>query len=114
MASSPSSMTCPRCGGAQLVPRMTKQGVEVDGCSSCGGVWLDKGEIFYFIRSAKALVAELKRAAPSPGELPSPVTGRPMQRLKLFGSVEIDRCADTEGRTEKQHPICRRSPSDRR
>jgi Zn-finger nucleic acid-binding protein len=32
---------------------MTKQGVEVEHCQSCGGRWLDRGEICYFTRSAK-------------------------------------------------------------
>ena len=97
MMDKPDAMNCPRCAGAKLVASMTKQGVEVDHCRSCGGVWLDKGEIFYFTRSAKALVAELGRAKRSAGTLPSPVTGQPMQRLVLFDRIEIDRCADSEG-----------------
>ena len=90
MMDKPDAMNCPRCAGAKLVASMTKQGVEVDHCRSCGGVWLDKGEIFYFTRSAKALVAELGRAKRSAGTLPSPVTGQPMQRLVLFDRIEID------------------------
>lgn len=36
-------MTCPRCD-AQLL--MTdRQGVEIDYCPSCRGVWLDRGEL---------------------------------------------------------------------
>lgn len=30
---------------------LTKKGVEIDICSSCGGVWLDKGELYFFIRA---------------------------------------------------------------
>jgi Zn-dependent protease with chaperone function/Zn-finger nucleic acid-binding protein len=80
-----------------LAATMTKQGVEVDHCPACGGVWLDKGEIFYFLRSTKALVAELQSAKATPGHLLSPATGAPMQRLTLFGDIAIDRCADTGG-----------------
>jgi Zn-dependent protease with chaperone function/Zn-finger nucleic acid-binding protein len=97
MIDRPSAMNCPRCPGAELVAGMTKQGVEVDLCRSCGGVWLDKGEISYFARSTKTLVAELARAKVSPGVLPSPVTGRPMQRLLLFDGIEVDRCQESEG-----------------
>jgi ribosomal protein L37AE/L43A len=34
---------CPRCG-VPLAKR-AHQGVEVEECSRCGGVWLDKGEL---------------------------------------------------------------------
>lgn len=34
---------CPKCG-VPLKAR-TEQGVEVDECPSCGGVWLDQGEL---------------------------------------------------------------------
>jgi Zn-dependent protease with chaperone function len=92
------SMTCPRCAGQPLAAALTKQGVEVDHCRTCGGVWLDKGEIFYFARSAKALIVELQRAekAAQPGDVPSPATGQPMQRLNVFG-VELDMCGETGG-----------------
>ena len=91
-------LTCPRCARQPLSPVFTKQGVEVDHCGTCGGVWLDKGEIFYFARSAKALVRELDRAEKEaqPGALPSPATGQPMSRLNVFG-VDIDMCKDTRG-----------------
>ena len=92
------SMTCPRCAGQPLAAALTKQGVEVDHCRNCGGVWLDKGEIFYFARSAKALIVELQRAekAARPGDLASPATGQPMQRLSVFG-IELDMCGETGG-----------------
>ena len=38
-------MNCPACKASELRPVLTKQGVEVDYCDSCGGIWLDKGEI---------------------------------------------------------------------
>ncbi len=95
---SETQLACPRCAGRRLIPAMTKQGVEVDYCASCGGVWLDKGEIFYFTRSAKLLVQELQRAQAQaqPGALRSPASGAPMRRLKVFG-VELDTCPDTGG-----------------
>ena len=36
-------MNCPRCAFA-LVPHVTA-GVEIDGCRSCGGLWLDDHEL---------------------------------------------------------------------
>lgn len=36
-------MVCPRCDG-DLTPRQ-RAGIEVDVCSNCRGVWLDRGEL---------------------------------------------------------------------
>lgn len=56
-------MKCPTCPDATLV--MTdRQGVEIDYCPLCRGVWLDRGELDKLIDRA---------AAPSP---PSPAAGR--------------------------------------
>jgi Zn-dependent protease with chaperone function len=85
-------MNCPRCSGVKLRPVLTKQGVEVDYCDSCGGIWLDKGEIFYFAKSPKPLIKEMRRAVKEakPGMLASPKTGKPMRVTRLFDQVEID------------------------
>lgn len=37
-------MHCPRCTRTDLA-RALRQGVEVDFCSSCLGVWFDRGEV---------------------------------------------------------------------
>lgn len=47
-----SSIRCPD-DGRQLVA-ITKHGVEIDVCSSCGGVWLDGGELRQLQRSEKS------------------------------------------------------------
>lgn len=37
-------MNCPRCANTQLL--MTdRQGIEIDYCPQCRGVWLDRGEL---------------------------------------------------------------------
>ena len=38
------SMTCPRCHTAELVEK-NRTGVLIDICTSCRGVWLDRGEL---------------------------------------------------------------------
>lgn len=96
-------MNCPACRDVALRAAMTRQGVEVDHCPSCGGVWLDKGEIFHFARVPRvvgdALVAARQGAAA--GERPSPKTGAPMLRLRLAAeggpALELDECATTGG-----------------
>lgn len=37
-------MKCPRCDGAELDER-EREGVTVDVCRACRGVWLDRGEL---------------------------------------------------------------------
>jgi Zn-dependent protease with chaperone function/Zn-finger nucleic acid-binding protein len=78
---------------------MTKQGVEIDHCPSCKGIWLDRGEIYYFAKNTKPLIKELKRAEKNAreGELLSPKTGKPMLEMRLFDRVEVDQCTDTDG-----------------
>ncbi len=45
-------MNCPRCKQQTLEER-TRQGVEIDICEECRGVWLDKGELDRFIEKAE-------------------------------------------------------------
>jgi Zn-finger nucleic acid-binding protein len=54
------SFTCP-VDGAALVP-MERQGIEIDHCPSCRGVWLDRGELDKIVeRSASAAPRETYR-----------------------------------------------------
>ncbi len=36
-------LTCPKCDA--VLDKLTVQNVEVDLCDSCGGLWLDRGEL---------------------------------------------------------------------
>ena len=62
-------MKCPACPDSNLL--MTdRQGVEIDYCPACRGVWLDRGELDKIIdRSATVL--------PAPAPAPSAETHRP-------------------------------------
>ena len=42
------------CDRPSLVETMTKGGVLVDVCKTCKGVWLDRGEVFFFSRSPRS------------------------------------------------------------
>lgn len=57
-------MNCPVCKDAQLV--MTeRQGLEIDYCPTCRGVWLDRGELDKIIERSTQEPAR-------PGTMPSP------------------------------------------
>ncbi len=93
-------MKCPNCNQPSLVETMTKGGVLVDVCKTCKGVWLDRGEVFYFSRKPKELERMLASAAT--GDAPSSrhcprcnvnLTEAPFLRADLL----VDRCPDCEG-----------------
>ena len=64
-------MACP-IDGTQLV-MSERQGIEIDYCPSCRGVWLDRGELDKIIeRSASEAAPVLQQAAPAPSHYQNP------------------------------------------
>jgi Zn-finger nucleic acid-binding protein len=57
---------CPRCSGVKLHRHFfsAKRRVEVDQCPSCGGYWLDAGELA-MIRAETSQTAAADQARPS-------------------------------------------------
>ena len=60
-------MKCPTCPDATLV-MSERQGVEIDYCPACRGVWLDRGELDKLIERA---------AEPARPQRPAPAAARP-------------------------------------
>lgn len=58
-------MKCPTCPDAVLV-MADRQGVEIDYCPSCRGIWLDRGELDKLLDKAAAMPAALSTALPQP------------------------------------------------
>jgi len=59
-------MKCPHCDNQALV-MSERQGVEIDYCPQCRGVWLDRGELDKLIeRSASQTQAPQPAARPQP------------------------------------------------
>ena len=62
-------LDCPACGHAEdtagLVPRGLRgiEGLEIDVCASCGGAWLDRGELEHARKAARQLGGERRRLA---------------------------------------------------
>jgi len=57
-------MRCPHC---EVTLHMTeRQGVEVDFCPECRGVWLDRGELDKILERSHAEMAALSAAPPPP------------------------------------------------
>jgi len=55
-------MDCPVCKTERL-SMMERQGIEIDYCPKCRGVWLDRGELDKIVERS---VVELAAAAPVP------------------------------------------------
>lgn len=49
-------MKCPSCSESELVISY-RQGVEIDFCTKCRGVWLDRGELDKLIERSAAMEA---------------------------------------------------------
>lgn len=67
-------MQCPVCTDKTLV-MSERQGIEIDYCPGCRGVWLDRGELDKIIERAGSDQAPVAQAAPQPAQqhsAPSP------------------------------------------
>lgn len=62
-------MKCPACTTTELL-MSERQGIEIDYCPACRGVWLDRGELDKIIERTvppEAAVPPQPRTAPHPG-----------------------------------------------
>lgn len=53
---------CPRCGA--MLTMSERQGIEIDYCPQCRGVWLDRGELDKIIERADAVRPPPSAASP--------------------------------------------------
>ena len=82
-------MDCPVCKNVSLV-MSERQGIEIDYCPNCRGVWLDRGELDKIIDRSAAPQAAAASApipqsavpprAPDPRDLPDPRFAQPDPR----------------------------------
>ena len=81
-------MKCPHCPETTLV--MTdRQGIEIDYCPSCRGVWLDRGELDKLLDRAAAVVTPAPPAIVAQSHAPA------QQRQQAY--------ADSDERHHSQH-----------
>ncbi len=93
-------MKCPNCKEIDLSQAYTQKGILVDICPKCEGIWLDKGEIFYFTKAPNYLRWEIENALknPKPSQRVNPHTQTPLVELHLWkGKLVIDYCPQTQG-----------------
>jgi Zn-finger nucleic acid-binding protein len=97
------NLTCVKC--TSVLDRANFEGLEVDLCPRCGGLWLDRGEI---TRAARLPDGELDRlrgllsatAGPPPvptdSKIPCPACDGTLTEVVL-GSVHVDYCGTCHG-----------------
>ena len=82
------SLTCPKCQGDMR--QYERNGVHVDQCTECRGVFLDRGELERLIDAERAWTdPPSSPAPPSPGERPyqqQPQSGHGSSAQQGYGS----------------------------
>lgn len=64
-------MECPVCKGVNLV-MADRQGIEIDYCPTCRGVWLDRGELDKIIERSAGSMPAGQTLNPPPQQQPYP------------------------------------------
>ena len=97
------NIACVKCNS--VLDRATFEGLEVDLCPRCGGLWLDRGEITRAARlpeqelsRLRALLTDVGGPPPLPSEsiVPCPACDGKLAEVML-GSVHVDFCESCQG-----------------
>jgi Zn-finger nucleic acid-binding protein len=95
------NLTCVKC--TSVLDKSKVDGIEVDLCPACGGLWLDHGEIERLQKGNTTAVDGLKKALTggAPAGLSDTTTNCPacpgkLKEVKL-GAVHIDYCTQCKG-----------------
>ena len=87
-----------QCPHDQTVLHMTeRQGIEIDYCPTCRGIWLDRGELDKIIERA---------GEPTPAKAPPPSESRPDPRTEVTGYP----AGHSQAPVYPQYPAYGRSP----
>lgn len=65
------NMKCPVCADVNLA-MSDRQGIEIDYCPQCRGVWLDRGELDKLIERSSAEVPQARPQQPPPRDVRPP------------------------------------------
>jgi Zn-finger nucleic acid-binding protein len=95
--------TCPRCSAA--LTACTFGATAVDGCSTCGGLWLDSQELNKLTRDPSTGLMEVERAfasvmySPGSGDMHCPQCAQPLREFSFphTPNVKLDACPGCKG-----------------
>lgn len=76
-------MNCPCCPETNLV-LSERQGIEIDYCPKCRGIWLDRGELDKIIEKSKSEAPEPRRVETQDPHYRQDNYQKPYKRKKSF------------------------------
>ena len=97
------NLCCVKCNS--ILDRATFQGLEVDLCPKCGGLWLDRGEITRAAQLPEKELARLRNLlrgssgpppVPTANKAPCPACEGQLSEV-LLGQVHVDYCGTCHG-----------------
>jgi len=97
------NLCCVKCNS--ILDRATFQGLEVDLCPKCGGLWLDRGEITHAAQLPEEELARLRDLlrgssgpppVPTENKAPCPACEGQLSEV-LLGQVHVDYCGTCHG-----------------
>jgi Zn-finger nucleic acid-binding protein len=97
------NLCCVKCNS--ILDRATFQGLEVDLCPECGGLWLDRGEITRAARLPENELGRLREQlqgssgpppVPTENKAPCPACDGTLAEVML-GTVHVDYCGSCHG-----------------
>ncbi|MBL8768328.1 MAG: zf-TFIIB domain-containing protein [Planctomycetes bacterium] len=100
-------MNCPRCSTKTLLEK-ERDGVTIDQCPDCRGVWLDRGELERILARAQAEFDELDRARYAAPPLPPRRDYEPDDRRREKSPY------DSDDHWQRPHPHSAPYPPKRR
>jgi len=94
---------CPVCDTEMAVLEL--HGIEIDYCFSCGGIWLDAGELEYLMGDSEKSAEILKSFqdvtnSSKEKKRPCPICGKAMKKVSVSTSeseIIIDKCPKEHG-----------------
>lgn len=92
-------MRCPFCKSFMAILELDN--IELDNCFSCGGIWLDSGEIDVLLKdsSKKEEILQLlnKKAKLNEKKIRCPICKKKMNKANVLDQVIIDFCPNGHG-----------------
>ena len=95
-------MQCPVCTTTQLV-MSERQGIEIDYCPQCRGVWLDRGELDKIIDRSSATVVPPAPPAPEGFGRQAPTPQRDERTYASHDRYKDDRYKDDHHKGDYHH-----------
>ncbi|MEE2750820.1 MAG: zf-TFIIB domain-containing protein [Myxococcota bacterium] len=94
-------MNCPSCASSDFSPLNTSEGVTVDYCMGCKGIWFEQGELAFYVETSEDLpLPDASKAHGTPSTLSCPqCDGGAMTEMPYLQGedLRLDHCDSCSG-----------------